>query len=140
MQRSLQGTVHHAKEPQTTTDLGKVFFTSAPNWVKRLFTLRNTLVSLLGLKTPQRTKDRETQLKSFKGEPGEQLGLFKVFEKNENEVILGEDDKHLNFRVSRFLHPQNPNTSSRTVTLSTVVQFQILLEGPILFLCCLFIE
>lgn len=84
--------------------VGKSFFTSSPAWVSWLFTLRNKIVSLIGLKTSGSSEtERETVLKNFKGEIGQRVGLFKVFDGNENEIILGEDDKHLDFRVSLLL-------------------------------------
>ena len=81
------------------TEIGKSFFTSGPKWVGKLFTLRNKIAGLFGLKTSGDTTDRQEQLDNFKCEPGEQLGLFRVFSKTNNEVVLGEDDKHLNFRI-----------------------------------------
>jgi hypothetical protein len=46
-----------------------------------------------------------------------------VFFKTENEVILGEDYKHLNFRVSLFLEQQINKTNENGLTISTTVQF-----------------
>lgn len=66
-------------------------------------------------------KTRDEQLKHFQCKPGEQLGLFRVFEKNEKEVIIGEDDKHLNFRVSLLLH--DPNALKKELIITTIVQF-----------------
>jgi hypothetical protein len=81
--------------------VGKSFFTSGPAWVGWLFALRNKIVSLIGLKTSGSSEaEHETVLKNFKGEIGQRVGLFKVFDGNENEIIFGEDDKHLDFRVS----------------------------------------
>lgn len=33
------------------------------------------------------------------------MGVFEVFSKTEKEVVLGENDKHLDFRFSLFLEP-----------------------------------
>ncbi|MBI5353595.1 MAG: DUF2867 domain-containing protein [Chloroflexi bacterium] len=93
----------------------KAFFSSGPAWVDSLFTLRNSVVSKFGLKTPN-SGSREAVLQNFKCEVGERVGLFKVFDKNESEVILGEDDKHLNFRVSLFLDKEN-----NALVVSTIV-------------------
>lgn len=60
---------------------------------RKIICVKKQKVSLFGLKTSGDIEDRENQLRNFKYEKGEQLGLFKVFDKNENEVILGEDDK-----------------------------------------------
>merc|ERR1712046_407292 len=106
-----------------STDISKAFFSSGPKWVGRLFILRNKIVSIFGLKTSGNITDREKQLENFKCEPGEQLGLFKVFTTTENEVILGEDDKHLNFRVSLILNPKGKKTENKDLIVSTTVEF-----------------
>ena len=85
--------------------------------------LRNKIVSIFGLKTPGDITNIEKQIENFKCEPGEQLGLFKVFAKTENEVILGEDDKHLNFRVSLLLNQQTNETKKKNLIVSTTVEF-----------------
>lgn len=119
---SFQGVLNDPGNNIIPTDLGKAFFSSAPGWIEKLFALRNRIVSVFGLKTPD-GKDRQSQLDQFKCEPGEQLGLFRVYSKSSNEVILGEDDKHLNFRVSLFLGEHNETTRQKTVTVSTTVTF-----------------
>lgn len=120
---SFQGVVHGSENNFTTTDLGKAFFRSGPKWVGVLFTLRNKIVSLFGLKTSNINKDRKKVLENFTCEPGGQLGLFKVFEKSENEIILGEDDKHLNFRVSLFKKQHSNEANKKEITISTTVEF-----------------
>ncbi len=104
-------------------DACKAFFSSGPKWVGTLFILRNKIVALLGLKTAEVPQNRQQLLDRFTCTPGEQLGLFKVLSRMENEVILGEDDKHLDFRISLFMapHPQDQNT--KVLTLSTTVVF-----------------
>lgn len=49
--------------------------------------------------------------------------LFKVFAHTENEVIMGEDDTHLDFRVSLLLSPQQNESHPRMRTISTTVKF-----------------
>lgn len=102
------------------TEVGKAFFSSGPKWIDRLFTLRNKIVRRLGLKTSVNVTDREELLRKFQCEPGEQLGLFKVFHKSEHEVVIGEDDRHLDFRVSLFVS----GTVNKTLTVTTTVKFR----------------
>jgi hypothetical protein len=118
---SFQGVIDRVGKINST-DLGKAFFTSSPEWVGKLFDFRNKIVSVFGLKTSGKTSDRQQQLDRFKCEPGEQLGLFKVFSKTDNEVVLGEDDKHLNFRVSLFLSPQKEGDEKQKIIISTTVE------------------
>jgi len=120
---SFHGVLNDDKNEFTSVDIGKAFFSSGPKWVGKLFILRNKIVSIFGLKTSGNITNRERQLENFKCEPGEQLGLFKVFAKTENEVILGEDDKHLNFRVSLFLEHQINRTNKKDLIISTTVEF-----------------
>jgi len=91
--------------------------------VGQLFNLRNKIVAKFGLKIPDGTNDPQEQLKNFRCEPGERIGLFKVFASHENEVILGEDDKHLNFRISLFLEKFSDKNSKKNLTVSTTVVF-----------------
>ncbi len=88
-----------------------------------MFGLRNKIASIFGLKTPGEIDDRQQKLDNFKCEPGEQLGLFKVFNKTDNEVVLGEDDKHLNFRVSLLLNKHKIDLTKKEIIISTTVEF-----------------
>ncbi|WP_298544518.1 DUF2867 domain-containing protein [uncultured Aquimarina sp.] len=111
-------------DKQDTIDIiiiTKAFFSTSPGWIGKLFVLRNKIVSVFGLKTGGKVKEREEALDNFKGEIGEQIGIFKVFERTENEIILGEDDVHLNFRVSLLLEPKLDN--HKDLTISTIVHF-----------------
>lgn len=100
---------------------GKIFFSASPQWVETLFTLRNRVVAKLGLKTGEAGKTREQLLMAFRGQPGERMGLFEVFDRTESELILGEDDRHLNFRVSLYI--DSPDQTTQSLTISTIVVF-----------------
>ena len=104
-------------------DVGRAFFTAGPQWIGKLFALRNRIVRVLGLKASDAPSDWQEQLHRFRGEPGEQLGLFKVLGKTANEIVLGEDDKHLDFRVSLLIEPQAAAAHTRMLTISTTVTF-----------------
>ncbi|MNK00766.1 hypothetical protein D3C87_185570 [compost metagenome] len=106
-----------------TVKLGKAFFSSGPDWIGKLFSFRNAIVKRLGLKTPENISNRQKQLEQFKCEVGERLGLFQVYHRDENEVIIGEDDKHLDFRISLYLQANENNAHEKTLTISTVVKF-----------------
>lgn len=120
---SYQGMLYDVDNSLTSGDVGKAFFSSGPKWVEKLFALRNKIVAGLGLKTAGDIREREQKLAQFKCEPNEQMGLFKVFAKTEHEVILGEDDKHLDFRVSLLLQPQENESTKKALTISTTVVF-----------------
>ncbi len=84
---SYQGRFRPDTDPVTAATLGHAFFGADPAWIGWLFTLRNRIVSLFGLKTPG-TK-REEQLRQFRGMPGEQVGLFRVYEAGDNLLVIG---------------------------------------------------
>lgn len=120
---SFSGTYLDMENEITSADIGKAFFTASPKWIGALFELRNRIVSLFGLKTSGKPNNRQALLDSFQCAPDERLGLFKVYHRDENEVILGEDDKHLNFRVSVFKAGDETDKISKTLTVSTIVQY-----------------
>ena len=120
---SFEGELTDKNNSINSQKIGRAFFTSSPKWVDKLFTLRNKIVSIFGLKTSGDTTDRQKQLDDFKCETGEQLGLFKVFSRTENEVVIGEDDKHLNFRVSLFIENHKTELNKKKLTISTTAEF-----------------
>ena len=101
-----------------SVEIGRLFFSSGPRWVGRLFALRNAIVGPLGLKASGISRENLAQ---FRCQPGDKVGLFKVMQRTPQEVILGEDDRHLDFRVSLFLSPAGGPV--RTLTVSTTVHF-----------------
>ncbi|MDN3692786.1 DUF2867 domain-containing protein [Chryseobacterium tructae] len=104
------------------TQIGKAFFTSSPKWGKKMFAFRNKVVRLFGLKTGEKV-DPVTESDSFTCEVGERIGLFKVFNKTNNEIILGEDDKHLDFRISLLFDKNQGGQDENALTISTTVKF-----------------
>lgn len=81
----------------TSTDpelLARFIFSQQPPWIGGLMKMRDALVAGLGLKTAR-------HLESL-GEHDQtnRLGIFKIYGKNGLEIVLGEDDKHLDFRLS----------------------------------------
>lgn len=120
---SYSGELRDKNDSIKIQNVAKAFFSSSPKWVDSLFLLRNKIVSMFGLKTSGSAENRQDQLNNFKWEGGSKLGLFKVFSRNENEIIIGEDDKHLNFRVSLYLEKNLKQMNYKILTISTIVQF-----------------
>jgi len=71
-------------------------FAHSPKWIATLLAIRNKIVGLLGLDTYK--EPNEISKNTLK--VGEKTGIFKIYAILDNEIIAGEDDKHLNFRVS----------------------------------------
>lgn len=93
--------------------IAHLIFGAMPKWVSFLMKLRNVLVKSFGLKTGS-SKDHNTNLK-----PGDNMGFIQTFSVTNNEIILGADDKHLNFRVSVYnsLEPKN------NIKVTTLVEY-----------------
>lgn len=83
--------------PDAATLTTATFF-AMPAWAKALLALRDGLVGPLGLKTGKaedlRPPTREEIVSAT------YPGIFAVHAATENEVILGSNDRHLDFRVS----------------------------------------
>lgn len=88
-------------------------FSSAPKGVEFLMKLRNKIVGVFGLKTEMKRNENP----NFK--VGDKIGIFKIYEISENEIIAGEDDKHLDFRVSVLREVLDKTT----ITVLTSVQY-----------------
>ncbi|MDQ1856103.1 MULTISPECIES: DUF2867 domain-containing protein [unclassified Chryseobacterium] len=104
------------------SEVGRAFFTSGPKWGKKMFAFRNKAVGIFGLKTGSEAETRQKE-KDFKCEVGERVGLFKVFDKTSNEIVLGEDDKHLDFRVSLLVEKSKVHSDENSLTISTTVKY-----------------
>jgi hypothetical protein len=83
----------------------------SPRWVEALTRLRNMLVAPFGLKTSGETEipRRET------------IGLFPVLAETRDRMIMGFNDKHLDFRVVVDVVPPG-SVPSQQVTLTTLVK------------------
>ena len=101
-------------------DLAEVFTKPDSKWFEILFVLRDKIVSLFKLKT-RASAEKEDNGNIDKWEIGARAGIFKIYGKSENEIIFGEDDKHLDFRVS-LLYEQCEEKKKK-VSVTTAVKF-----------------
>jgi len=105
-----------------TTDIFKT-----PKWADMLMSIRNFFVRLVGLKTGGYKKD--TYISDYYP-IGSRAVYFTVIERNENEILMAENDKHLNFKVSVMI---NREGNSVVINLTTLVRFNNFL-GRLYFL------
>lgn len=98
-----------------------------PAWIRWLTSLRDTLVSCFGLKTA-RQLGRQTDAAHT-----ERIAFFKVYAKSASEIVVGEDDKHLDFRLSVLCSPDAAPTTGGRLTVSTVVHCHNLLGRTYIF-------
>jgi len=94
-------------------DITIAMFGQAPNWVKVLFGIRNSLVKLVGVKSIS----KPNTLVDFR--LGGNIVFFKIYNITEKEVELGMNDDHLNFRVIVYDHKKE----TQNISVSTHVQF-----------------
>ena len=108
-----------------SSELLQVYFHSSPKWVEILYKIRRKFAKLVNLKTGEG--------KNKKIDPpyivGQYIGLFRIYQMNNNEVILGEKDKHLDFKVSLMSVSENGNTR---IYITTLVNFNKI-SGKIYF-------
>ena len=88
-----------------------------PKWTDVLMGIRNTVVKLAGLQTGG--KKMNTHI-SDHYPVGSRAVYFKVIDRNEHEIVMAENDKHLNFKVSVMISRKGNN---RTVHLTTLVKY-----------------
>ena len=108
----------------TITDISELFFNSGPKWADFLMSIRDKIVGLFGLKTASKISDEERNHGALKFEEGEQLNIFKLYSKSESELIMGDDDKHLNFRVSLLLDSTDVDSKKKKILITTVVTYR----------------
>ncbi len=85
-------------------------FAHSPKWVNNLLKLRNNIVKLFGIKTNVGKMKKESL------KVGKKTGIFKIYAIYKNELIAGEDEKHLDFRISVL-------KNEGILTISTLVQY-----------------
>lgn len=101
-------------------DIAETFVKPGPEWFEGLFKIRNMIVSVFKLKNHAAIKENIGV--NRKWDPGVQAGIFTVFDKSENEIILGEDDKHLKLRISLMLEKNGCNEREKRITVTTIVK------------------
>lgn len=90
-------------------------FGQSPRWIKFLLHARNILVAPFGLK--------QGATKNSAG-PGT-IGIFPVLLQSANQIVMGLDDRHLDFRL--FVDVSDIGAGQQSVTATTVVKTHNLL-------------
>lgn len=76
-----------------------------PQWILSLMSLRNRLTGLIGLKSAELSVDQKT------------VGSFPIVREDEDCVVLGFDDWHLDFRIAVEASRAESSTKVQVVTL-----------------------
>ncbi len=97
----------------SVSEVALLIFTNESKWIKALFTLRNKIAKLFKLEH-NLPDDYNTELKV-----GGYISFFKIYQLSENEIILGADDSHLNFRAII----NNTLEKANNIKVTTLVEF-----------------
>lgn len=97
-----------------------------PRWTEHLLAVRNKLVRLVGLKGVGRLQDMHppasgaspSDARSYR--VGDQVGIFVICHLSDTEVVMGQDDKHLDVQVALTKH-DGQSGAPAAIVLSTVV-------------------
>lgn len=104
--------------------LTALFFTaSSPAWVETLIKLRKILVKPFGLKAEMPPEQRDIS-PSMRYNKGEKAVFFTIVERNDSEIVISENDKHLIFRFSTLLES---NPVNQIFYITTIVKYHNLL-------------
>jgi uncharacterized protein DUF2867 len=84
-------------------------------WVRLLLGLRDALVAGFRVKTSQEVR------RAAIADNAERIDFFRIRARSDRELILGEDDRHLDFRLSLLLRAR-PDGSGDELVATTVVR------------------
>lgn len=97
------------------------FFISSPEWINKLLVFRNFIVSFCGLKGGIIDKTRQLAPSVYYPK-GSKVVMFNVCDRNDHEIVMAEDDKHLNFKTSIMIE-KGIDTDIVKLYSSTIVHY-----------------
>lgn len=95
--------------------LARFIFSRQPPWLSALMRLRDALVAGFGVKTSKQLQNPGGQ------DRARRIYIFKIYETRQHEIVLGEDDRHLDFRLSVLRQAAPSADQQPRLILSTVV-------------------
>lgn len=113
-----------SKPGMSVQDAYEAVFGNAPRWVRGLMAVRGLVASAAGLKHLSAHSSLASGEDRFTYQVGQRVGLFTVQAIEPNELIVGDDDRHLDFRISVL---RSTIGGAEMVTISTAVQIHNML-------------
>lgn len=115
-----------AAEPDLTA-LGQFIkaMRATPWWVDVFMKLRNILVQLVGLKNLGGLAEVSPDKTETNYKVGDRVGIFTLYEITPDEVLFGDNDRHL--RVTLSVGRERQSDGQTAVTVTTVVHVHNLL-------------
>ena len=101
--------IHLERSDLEPMEVARDLLGRAPRWVGVLLKIRNVIVGLFGLKAAE-----------LKVTGQDRIGGFPVLAEDDQHVLLGFNDKHLDFRIVVAVEPEG--VTHQHVTLTTLVQ------------------
>jgi hypothetical protein len=81
-------------KPYKPDALARTFFSESPAWFSLLMWIRDGVISTFGVK-------RSTEIQALAEKNGiETIFVFPIITQTKNEIVVGENDSHLNFQTS----------------------------------------
>jgi hypothetical protein len=103
---------------------------ATPGWVNAAMALRNRIVQLVGLKNLGLLSDIDPGKAAADYRVGDRVGIFSIVYLSEQEVILGDSDKHLNVNLSVCKLPNKVAISTVVHTKNTLGRLYMLFVAP----------
>ena len=102
------------------------FFKSFPAVFIKLLLFRERIAKIFGLKTATKTTkaERDKILNEFEGKIGDSIFISQVIDKDNVELLTGQTDKHLDFKLSFIIYEKDNHA---IIELATTVNFHNLL-------------
>jgi len=117
--------VQQEQNDESALQVARLLALATPSWFDFLMTTRNRVVGWFGLKNLGKFSaiERDKPLEDYR--VGDRVGIFTLLSISPEEVVLGDDDKHLRAQISVF--------KQRNVTISTIVHVHNFLGRAYLF-------
>lgn len=96
-------------------------FENQAGWAKALMGMRDAIMSVFGVKTASEMQ------RMPQGSSIARVGFFRIYSKSDKEIVLGEDDSHLDFRLSVLIRHTNVHAPGAELVITTVVHCHNLL-------------
>lgn len=92
--------------------LARFLFSGSPRWLKVLLAIRDSIMRRFGVKTSAELREMADE--------AHRIDFFRVHAAHDDELILGEDDRHLDFRLSVLLRKSGASGGDELVSTTVV--------------------
>lgn len=90
---------------QTALELYLRAVKNTPGWINFLMSVRNRVAAFFGLKDLGHLSDLEDGKAASEYKVGDRIGIFSILFISDQELVVGDADKHLSAKISIYKHP-----------------------------------